>query len=218
MTRYKAIFEKVIDEIKEDKKIKFLHTNFADPATPDLLEKASMLFSKGHESDIIKFYSEMNGLQVIWNYEEGVSKEICINPLSFLSKEILFDGVINFLPLEIFLNQDTWKNTIWFENDKYTEVDFLGELISIAKIRKKILPFDFFSTDMSMAIYTTKIDDYVFLLQDYHIDYTNSLITYFDDYINFIQKTKGLVKSRYNMFNVLNGYRKPFIKKDQLIP
>mgnify|MGYP001792907532 CR=1 FL=1 len=130
----------------------------------------------------------------------------------FLNKEISFDGVINLLPLEILLSKDTWKNTVWFENDKNTQLDFLGEPTSISEIRKNILPFDFFSVDMSMAIYPNKSNNYVFLLQDYHIDYTNSLITYFDVYISFILKTKGLVKSRYEKFNALNGY-----KKDQLI-
>ncbi len=212
MKSYKEKFENMIEVLNKDKKIKFLHINFGVPAPTNLLEKASESLSNDLEGDIIKFYSEMNGLQIIWNYDGRINNETEFKPLLFLNKEIQFDGVVNFLPLEILLNQTTWKGTIWFEDDKEIETNFLGEEVSVQMIRKKLLPFDLFSTDMSMAIYSNSKNDYVLLLQDYHIDYTNSLITFFDDYINMILKTKGLVKSRYEIFNALNGYRKPVIR------
>lgn len=217
MKSYKEKFENMIEVMNKDKKIKFLHINFGAPAPTNLLEKAGESLSNDRESDIIKFYSEMNGLQIIWNYEDKINNETEFKPLLFLNKEIQFDGVINFLPLEIFLNQLTWKGTVWFEDDKDIDANFLGEEVSIKMIRKKLLPFDLFSTDMSMALFSNSTNDYVLLLQDYHIDYTNSLIAYFDDYVALILKTKGLVKSRFEIFNALNGYRKPVIKAAQLI-
>jgi hypothetical protein len=217
MKNYKEKFENMIEVINKDRKIKLLHINFGPPASKFILEKASEFFFNGLESKIIEFYSEINGLQIFWNYEDRINNETEFLPLLFLNKELKFDGVINFLPMEIFLHQHTWKGTVWFEDDKDIYTKFLGEEISIKIIRKKLLPFDLFSTDMSMAFFSNTINNYVLLLQDYHVDYTNSLITYFDDYISLVLKTNGLVKSRFRIFNALNGYRMPVEKAEQLI-
>ena len=58
----------MVEEIKVDKQIKFLYTNFAKPAPSDIIEKASASFFNDQQSDIIKFYSDMNGLQIFCNY------------------------------------------------------------------------------------------------------------------------------------------------------
>ena len=140
-----------------------------------------------------------------------------MKPLIFLKTNIKFDGVINFLPLEIAFEKEIWKDTIWFENDSAKNVQFLGDQTSNDFIKKKLIPLDFFSVDMSVAIYIKPELEYCLLLQDYHIDYEDSRITVFEEYLNFIIAIEGDSAARYKAFNQINGHKNSVLNSPQLL-
>ena len=214
--QYKQKIEKLVEELSIQDDTRILWSEIGAPADIALLEKAERLFAKGLKSELLQFYREMNGLQIIWEDNKSDKNIAAYDPLLFLRWNVKYKAVINFLPLQIIIDPAVWKDTVWFEDDVKTAVDFLGDQTSNDLIRKKLMPFDLFSVDMSMAVYAGKVQDHVLLLEDYHIDYSDSLITSFNDYLEFLILSGGLVSARFKVFNGINGHRQPILNFDKL--
>lgn len=220
MQNYRNRLAAMAEGIAGDAARDLLQARIGSPGGPAALAALRQRYGLGEDSTFARIYAEMDGVQILWNRHDRpgtVPAPADPSPLVFLRRNIAFDGVINLLPLEVLLDAGVWKGTLWFDEDPADRTSFLGEETDEAAVRKRLLPFDLFSVSMSMAAAFSGGREYVLLLQDYHLDWRDSRLASFADYLDFLLATEGRVQARSKTFNTLNGHGKPVLAADQLL-
>jgi hypothetical protein len=207
----------VADEVQKAGNKKLLHFDLAPPAPPALVEEVREKHFSGRDNALLDVYRQCNGFQLIWDRVEKDPPDVDFHPMIFRKRNLKFEGVINFLPLEIAFDEAQWKDVVWFDNDSERALEFGGINSTNRIIKKSLFPVDFFSVDMSVACFNGKDNCYMVLLQDYHIGYTDSMLVLCEDYLSFLLETQGLVSARYKVLNQLDGYRQPALGIDGLL-
>jgi hypothetical protein len=209
--------EMIVGEITNSTDFEVLYFKVNKPAPNSVIDLTREKFFSGNDNSLLEFYRICNGLQLIWSLKGDTNVNINFFPLLFLHRAVKFQGVINLLPVEIAFNSEQWKDTVWFEDDSERVLYFIDGEWANNVIKKKLIPVDYFSVDMSMAVYPAANKNFILLLKDYHIDYDNSYLTFWEDYLDFIIRTKGEVKKRYKAFNKLSGFKNPPLNYNQLL-
>lgn len=220
MQSYRNRFTAMAEGIGKDAARELLQASFGSPGRPAAVAALRQRYNLGEDSAFSRIYAEMDGVQILWNQRNrpgAAQAPAAPMPLLFLKRKVAFDGVINLLPLEVLLDTGVWKGTLWFDEDPATRTTFLGEETDEASVRKRLLPFDLFSVSMSMAAAFSAGKEFVLLLQDYHLDWRDSRLASFSDYLEFLLAAEGRVQARSKTFNTLNGHSKPVLAADQLL-
>jgi hypothetical protein len=207
------------------------HFAILDPVNKDVEEVQKTLGCQLDES-IIDFYHACNGVQLLWYHKDNtkIQKELDFlksnnnQPLdsqwclSALGSSHSFDGAIMIAPIKEALLAD-WYDFIYFDftiNDK-NQVNFAGKEYIEPDFSKRIKPFDIYSVYNDMAFFLDGTSNPAVLMGDDQMAcYTDSLLTNFTTYLDFLCYSRGLVQARRNLFSKYMGHHSAPITLDSI--
>lgn len=207
----------MVEELREHPKVVVLHYHIFPPATDEQIALVENKLGITLDESITSFYKQSNGLQLIWVFK---SNEKFDESIHFPNDEHLDfhrqyedyhteDGTVMIQPIESAFLRD-WKDVVYFDdmnkevpNDRNEEAEFLlGKIYSIYDFHQKIQPFDCFSKYSDMAFFLNGSGNPAVLLgDDHHNVYTDSKITDFESYMEFIIANKGLGERRSDFYH-----------------
>lgn len=215
---YLEIFNNIRKDIDENPYLELVEFNINKGLTENEFENKkkelleSSTFFKAIKMDpIFEFYKQCNGIKLKWKISSNLDENIYNKlPEKFPDLKLphtrdLFIGNINILPFDdVFIyEQDFFEKSD--SGDFFTQFgDYIYEGNSFGKL---LFIFDLFSDTQSMSFVPDEdnTSPKVILLSDYYIVWDNSMVSYFNSYINFLVCTRGLIESRNKVFNKYRG-------------
>lgn len=210
MDDYLDRFKAMVEELRAHPDVVVTHFNVF-PGISDRLIKR-IRYTLGYELDvsILSFFQATNGLQLRWihksnkHYKSLASNDDSHRPpltvLSVLEDNNRVDGCVNILPIEsIFLDNDIWKGTIWWENfDNESTTIFNGKDYPRLDFKRSIRLFDFYSqyNDAAFVLYFKSPNPPVVRGEDVRASYDDSEIVTFAAYMEQILRKKGQISGR----------------------
>lgn len=216
-TSYLERFNKLVAELKAHPKVEVLTYHTFQPVRVQEIEKIEQQIGFKLDETIKQFYSETNGLQLRWILMSNEDFDAAVHVFSevILAWDCAMvdyrpeDGCIMILPIESIFEAN-------FDHIKPS----IAEVISIADTTytlpdfyKKIKPFDQFSYYCDMAFFVDKDNQQRVLMGDeQHLCYTDSHLTNFESYLEFLLATKGVCQKRKQFYGHYQGYKLPLVK------
>lgn len=217
MNTYLSRFNKMVEELREHPKVVVLHYHIFPPATDEQIALVESKLGISLDDSIVSFYKQTNGLQLIWIFKSNEKFDENVHfsshePLDFYHQYEDYhteDGTVMIQPIESAFLRD-WKDVVYFDDmnkkvsaDHNEEVEFLLEkTYSIYDFHQKIQPFDCFSKYSDMAFFLDGTGNPPVLLgDDHHNVYTDSKVTDFESYMEFIIANKGLGARRTDFYH-----------------
>ncbi|MCP4442498.1 MAG: pentapeptide repeat-containing protein [Aureispira sp.] len=209
---YLERFNKLVEELHAHPKVEVL-TYHTFPAVQDqVIQKIEQAIGKELDANIKKFYKETNGLQLRWilTSNEDFNSSIHRFDEAVLGWDYAAveyrpeDGCILFLPIE-----DAFEHS--FKNIEPNVSEILsieGTTYTLPAFFEKIKPFDQFSHYCNMVFFLDQEGSQLVLMGDEeHLCYTDSRITNFESYIEFLLATKGVAQKRKQFYGHYQGYK-----------
>lgn len=225
----------LVKELKENKQIVVKHFHIPESSDNEIKNAIASL-PYALDDSIIQFYKEFGGFQLQWIHIENphfegnhdiVNNNQELEDTYHLEDYFVNDGSIFIQPIHRVFFTDGFDEMYRFasESDKssaiasYTEMkeDFAGKSMSVLDFMRNTKTFDLFSKDLDMAFYIDGTPNPpVILGQDHQACYTDSRITDFKTYIDFLCYSKGIIQTRVNYYTEYKGHEKPkFTIKNQ---
>jgi hypothetical protein len=218
----------LVKELKENKQLIVKHFYIPESVENDIKNVIASLPYALDES-IVQFYKEFGGFQLQWIHRENprfeenhsvVNNNQKLEDTYHLEDYYVNDGSIFIQPIHRIFFTDGFDEMYRFasESDKaraikmYTEMkeDFAGKSMSVLDFMRNTKTFDLFSKNLDMAFYIDGTSNPpVVLGQDHQACYTDSRITDFKTYIDFLCYSKGIVQARSNYYTKYKGHELP---------
>lgn len=210
-TSYLERFNRLVVELERHAKVEILTYHSFPPVRVQDIEKIEKQLGFKIDQAIKQFYQETNGLQLRWilrsneDFKENVHKfSEAVLDWDYATVEYRpEDGCILFLPIEKVFDTDSEyikpnvSEVVLIEDASYTLTDFY----------KKIKPFDQFSHYCNMAFFINKKGQQQVLMGDeQHLCYTDSRLSNFESYLEFLLATKGVCQKRKQFYGHYQGY------------
>lgn len=218
---YLARFHQLANELEKHPKVRLL-AYFTFPSVSDeLLQKVEQSLGTALDERIKTFYKASNGLQLRWIFENNEDFNAQIHqpdktPSDWQYATDAFraeDGVIALLPLEqVFASGN--QGFDWVEAQ--TPLEFLGESQRLSDFYGRIKPMDEFSFYCNMAFYLNGSGYPPVLMGDeQRSNFTDSRLTDFNSYLEFLLATKGLCRKRKTFYGQYQGHLQPALMTDE---
>ncbi len=233
MNTYLARFSKMVEDLQNHPKVQVTHFHLFPPATDKQILFVEEKLGYSLDENIKSFYQQTNGLQLLWIYKTNEqfdeSKHIShTQTLDFNRQYFNYypeDGAVMIRPIEqVFLSD--WKEQIYFDfmsNDN--QETFMGNIYGELEFSQKIKPFDSFNKYYDMAFFLDgSSNPPVILGDDHQACYTDSKVTDFASYLEFILANKGAIYRRKGFYSEYAGHKKnpietphSFFTKDKIL-
>ncbi len=221
MESYLLRFQKMVEELREHPKVQVTHFHTFPPASDQEIEKVEQALGYSLHSSIREFYQQTNGLQLLWIYtlNEQFDSEVHFErkqPLDFYRQYHDYypeDGAVMIQPIHSAFLHD-WKEQVYFDFMTHEEEEeFLDKKYGSLDFHQKLKPFDAFNKYYDMAFFLDgSSNPPVILGDDHQACYTDSKVTDFSSYLEFILANKGAVSRRKNFYHQFSGHRSPVLK------
>ncbi len=203
---YKEKLDRLFNDIINLKDVE-IHSCHIRPALEK--EQLKKLFSEYViPSEFKLFYEQMNGCQISYTFKSN--SDFRKEEFGYYDKEFPammpnenywhLDGCINILPVD-FAFRNSWKDYIWFDNIKDQTILYQGNEIKRLVFEKQIKPIDLFSKESIAVLYPAVDHCDVLLSTDHNASYTDFEPIGFDEYIEAVIQTKGLIEKRKEIFS-----------------
>ncbi len=221
MEDYLVRFGKMVEDLKNHPKIQVSRFHTFPPAGIDQIRKVEQQLGYELHDSIKEFYRQSNGLQLLWifKHNEQFDKEAhneSTSPMDFDRQYYDYhpeDGAIFIRPIEEAFLMD-WQERIYFDFMKNSENEKFGNReYGLLDFHQRIKPFDCFNKYYDMAFFLDGTGNPPVILGDDHqACYTDSRITDFASYMEFILANKGLIQRRKDFYAEYAGHQKEKIK------
>jgi hypothetical protein len=211
LARYKAM----VAELRAQPKIRILADQILPP-DEGAIERVEQVL--GHELDpaISAFYRQCGGLQLRWvhvdnpsfNEERDQFVPEVLDWLYELEDYHVTDGSIMLVDVEdAFLR--SWEGFIHFSGQREREEEFAGRTFKDFDLH--VHPFDIFNkyNDMAFFLGTGTPSPPVIMGDDHMACYTDSYVTDFGSYLEFLLYSRGLIAARRAFYSRYRGDREP---------
>jgi hypothetical protein len=209
---YLDIFKQIAADIEAHPLLELIKVEYNSGISEEAISKYLSQAQNPAIEKVAMLYREANGLVISWKFSSDLDSK------SFKRYQKEFDdykisdsarehevGRIEFLPFEeVFVDPPHYFDT---SDEGDFEVEFNGKVYPGNSLGKLMRPFDLFSEEscMSFIMEEGMQDLKVVLLSDYYIVWDNSRMTHLDDYISFLAITRGLIRSRGDVFSEYRG-------------
>ncbi len=220
METYLKRFEKMVAELQSHPKIQVSNYHCFAPASDEQIERVETILGYELHSSIKNFYRQSNGLQLVWIFtsNEQFDENLHMpngNPLDFSRQYQDYfpeDGAVMIQPIEEAFLSD-WKERIFFDFMNNEEIEKFGDKeYGCLDFHQRIRPFDAFSMYYDMAFFLDGTGNPpVIMGNDHQACYTDSLITDFESYMEFVLANKAAISRRNGFYNQYAGHKKEAI-------
>lgn len=211
---YLKRFSALVRQLQQQSHIRLLSYHAFAPVREAQFREWERRLGHGIPSAMRRFYGETNGLQLRWiadTNEAWNTTPAAAQPLAWdyalrtLRPE---EGCIFLLPLEMILFP---KHTLVAPSALWEEsIDIQNKTYSLPDFYERIRLFDAFSSVCSMAMLWDGSDNPLVLMgDDGGRIFSDSRLTDFDSYLNFLLAQKGLATARPQFYRRDNGYQEP---------
>ncbi|MCH2044447.1 MAG: pentapeptide repeat-containing protein [Saprospiraceae bacterium] len=219
MKNYLQRFKKMVSVLHAHPKVQLLHFNTFPPCSEETFEAIEQKCGQALDSNLKAFYRETNGLQLTWILKTND----CYQPQQhrynqeplvwdFATQEFRSeDACIMILPIEqVFSSLDYPSSNTGANNP---ELDFLGYNFSFNQFYSNLYVFDAFSKFCDMALFRdTQHKRWLVLMGDEGGEcYTDSRLTDFDSYIEFLLAYKGYCQKRKQFYGLYQGHEEAIL-------
>lgn len=219
MKNYLQRFKKMVSVLHAHPKVQLLHFNTFPPCSEETFKAIEQKSGQVLDPNFKAFYRETNGLQLTWilktndRYHPQQHKyrkqEL---PWDFGTKEFRSeDACIMLLPIEqIFSSLNDFIPETEVSNH---ELDFLGYNFSYNQLYANLHVFDPFSKFCDMAFFKdVQQKRWLVLMGDEGGEcYTDSRLTDFDSYMEFLLAYKGYCQKRKQFYGLYQGHEEPIL-------
>ena len=218
---YLARFHQLANELEKHPKVRLLGYFTFPSVSDETLNKIEQDLGAALDERIKAFYKASNGLQLRWIFENNEEFNEAVHqpatrPSDWQYASDAFraeDGVIAILPLEKVFAKQTMELDL---SDAREKLDFLGQQLSLADFYQRIKPIDAFSFYCNMAFYLDGTAYPPVLMGDEQgSNFTDSRLTDFHSYLEFLLATKGLCRKRKTFYGQYQGYKQPALLTDE---
>lgn len=220
---YLKRFKEMVEEISKDETFEIVEFKIMPPISKIDLKKIEYTIGAAFSASIRSFYLETNGLHLRWRINPLLNRELTkqlkkkSSDYSIVIAETEYDAFtrINLLPLYESIIKRDWKES---RGEDSVNISFNGQNYKYADFRKKIKPFDLFSLENCMAFFIEpgNGEPLIMMLTDFYTEWSNSRLTNFESYLEFLLSTRGIVEAREKIFADLNGNLKKPLVGDKL--
>ncbi len=220
MNDYLARFHKMVESLNHHPKVQLLHFHTFPPASDENIKKVEEQLGYPLHSSIISFYQQTNGLQLSWIFKsneqfDSHSHQLQESPLDFEHQYMDYhpeDGSVMILPIEQAFLKD-WHDQVYFDfMDDDDEESFMNQSYGLLNFSKRIKPFDCFNKYYDMAFFLDgSSNPPVILGDDHQACYTDSKVTDFESYLEFVLANKGVVNRRKGFYYQYQGHKDDFV-------
>lgn len=210
MTSYKEKLKKIVTQLESDSNIIVEQFEFGEPIPQKELDQ---LWPWSWGGQLKQFYSECNGVLLIWRHKQSGDQDFIINQKRVAQPSKIGEynvwqeernqptGIIQIYPLELLINNGYWKK--WNQDLKKVNFDskmvLNGQSYSIHEGYENILPFDLYNS--SEHIFLEQGSGRLFRMYGYNKYYEESSFVDVDTYLDFLTNSFGLVNLRADFFN-----------------
>jgi hypothetical protein len=180
MKNYTAAFLSLVNDMARNPSIQIHDFYCTEGCEPKLMEQIENDFSLRLPDVVKHFYSQCNGVSLHWSAEPpGDNQEIVSGRIRLLDLEKVFYGP----------DRAYWENDIWMSS--------MSE--ESKQMRMNLKPFDYFDPDDSgCCCFDLSQQDISENLVLHSVDYgLNSISCNFTQYLDYLFKTRGLVRWQY---------------------
>jgi uncharacterized protein YjbI with pentapeptide repeats len=219
---YLARFHQLAEELKAHPKVRLLAYHSFPAVDPTKVSKAEQLLGQPLDRKIKEFYRETNGLQLRWIFENNEDLDERVHQWKTKAEHWNYakdafraeDGVIFILPFEaVFIDPIDHGLDILGGQE---EIEFMNDRQDLLAFYQKIRPFDAFSSYCNMAFYMDGTAKPPLLMGDEHCsNYTDSRLTDFESYLEFLLATKGLCRKRKSFYGQYQGHELAALLTDE---
>jgi hypothetical protein len=172
-------------------------------------------------SPILDFYRSADGLSLSWRFKPDLPKEMKdrvkqqLTALTPVPEDVFsVAGSIHLLSLREALLEDEYA--LPEAGAAESTFDLAGETLSDEDLTRMLRPFDPFDEYYCMAfVVQPDVTNWkVMLLADHWIQYWGSTVTWFEDYLEFLVTTWGIIGARQAFFRDPLGNRRPPVRFD----
>ncbi|MDX1903076.1 MAG: hypothetical protein SFU27_02860 [Thermonemataceae bacterium] len=217
---YLERFEKMVNELRQNENVVLLTYQILPPPKTVLLEKIIQEYPLLN-ADFKAFYEVCNGIQLRWIHKKNEAYNPSIHSYQDAPLQATYgmqdyqpeDGLVMIIPIELFSYD--WIDSVYFDEDFMHEnqTEFANKTYNTFEFAKSVKPFDIFSMYRQMNIFTGNMQDFthypVLMGDDHQACLTDSRITNFASYLEFILYSKGLVNARGTFYSKYNGSKFP---------
>ncbi|MEO8761952.1 MAG: hypothetical protein ABI388_10810 [Bacteroidia bacterium] len=216
----------IVKELQKNDQIVIKHFHIQQTSENDLKNVVDSL-PYALDKSIIQFYKEFGGFQLQWIHKENprfegnhniISNEKELEETYHLGEYYVNDGSIFIQSIERVFFTDNFDEMFKYSSESekaraiesYTEMqtDFAGKSMSVLDFMRNTKTFDLFLKNLDMAFFVDGTSNLpVILGQDHSACYTDSRITDFKTYIDFLSYSKGLIQARVNYYTKYNGHK-----------
>ena len=206
---YRALFTRLADDLSRNPLFVVERFSLGEPLSPADIQTVERETGYELTDDLRAFYAQMNGLNLKWFLDPGVSaadREAFFLEFPDMDVENSSDGyastAIRILPLRDVLTRD-WGEDVYYEPD----MGFHGQPLSVADFHASMRPFDLFSEYRACILaFREKKDPAVFLLDDHYAVWDDSSGTDVRSYLDFLHATRGQSDARKRWLSEYGGY------------
>lgn len=220
MNDYIARFTKMVEGLKNHPKIQVTHFHTFPPATEEEILLAEKKVGTTLHDSITSFHRQSNGLQLIWIFKSNEQFDetehyLHNQPTDFHRQYNNYypeDGAIMIQPIQSAFSYD-WKEMIYFDfmSDNEKEI-FINKEYGLLEFSQKIQPFDCFSKFYDMAFFLDGTGNPPVIMGDDHqACYTDSRVTDFESYMEFVLANKGAIDRRSGFYSKYAGHKEDMI-------
>jgi hypothetical protein len=214
METYLERFENMVQMLENDSQVIVKAFHRFPPATDSQIKQLGQKLGVDLHQSIKDFYKQTNGLQLLWSFR---SNEHSTTPsggtLDFYRQYEDYqpeDGAVMIFPLETAFFNESVAERYSQATPHGTPMKFLGKGYSWAEFGSRIRPFDGFNKYYDMAFFLDGSGNPPVILGDDHqACYTDSRVTDFESYLEFLIANKGLVGRRKDFYGQYNGHQSP---------
>lgn len=219
---YLARFHQLAEELKAHPKVRLLAYHSFDPVDPQQIEAAELFLGQSLDHRIKDFYKETNGLQLRWIFENNEDLDERLHQWKAEAEHWNYakdafraeDGVIFMLPFEQVFAEAIDHGLDILKGQE--EISFMKERYDLSDFYQKIRPFDAFSSYCNMAFFMDGTAYPTLVMGDEHCsNYTDSRLTNFASYLEFLLATKGLCRKRKSFYGQYQGHELDALSTDE---
>ncbi|MBD2767980.1 SMI1/KNR4 family protein [Hymenobacter sp. BT664] len=220
---YVQRFTEMVGALQTQPEVQLLTFCTFPPASEDQLLAIEQALGFPLDEAIKDFYRQTNGLQLRWIMKANPKFDSEAHQFQDAPEDWTYaaydywpdDGSVFLWPIDKVLYYD-WKDFIYFDGMNNIDKErFAGKTYGLLSFKEKIKPFDFFSKYENMSFFLDGTSNPpVIMGTDNQAVYTDSVVTNFTSYLEFLLYTKGIVLAREALYSKYNGHEKGVLQTD----